>query len=264
MRQSPANERVKELLRWLFHKPQFGFLGRIEYLSGHHRLFYPYGGGPMNGQTARLEIARSIIQHCGVAQVVETGTYRGTTTRWLAQFGLPVVTAEISPRYAAFSRARLRNEPNVELRLRDSVTVLTEMSRNVGCAAPMFFYLDAHWRTHLPLKEELDIIGCSFPKAIVMIDDFQVPGDSGYGYDDYGPGKVLDLSLLSNCNVLPDVVFFPSVNSKWETGGKRGCVVLAYDPAAIVRLKEMPLLRPCRMRDAASSPDRSHQLVACS
>jgi hypothetical protein len=43
------------------------------------RYFYPYGG-PMNGQTARLEIVREIIEYCGVTNIIETGTYRGTIT----------------------------------------------------------------------------------------------------------------------------------------------------------------------------------------
>jgi len=31
----------------------------------------------MNGQTARLEIARSIIEKYGIEQIIETGTFRG-------------------------------------------------------------------------------------------------------------------------------------------------------------------------------------------
>src|SRR5262245_57698741 len=140
---SSPDGRLKRFARWLWHKPHFGVLGRLEYLSGHHRIFNPYGGGPMNGQSVRLEIARWILQHCGIARIVETGTYRGTTTAWFAQFALPVVTAEISPRYANFSRARLRPAPNVELRQRDSVTVLAELARaNIDRNAPTFFYLD--------------------------------------------------------------------------------------------------------------------------
>ena len=29
-----------------------------------------------------------------------------------------------------------------------------------------------------------------------MIDDFRVPFDDGYRYDDYGEGKILDLGLI--------------------------------------------------------------------
>ena len=54
----------------------------------------------------------------------------------------------------------------------------------------LFIYLDAHWEEDLPLAEELAVIARATTRCIVMIDDFQVPGD-GYAYDNYGPGKAL-------------------------------------------------------------------------
>ena len=56
---------------------------------------------------------------------------------------------------------------------------------------PILFYLDAHWNVDLPLSEETDIIFSAAPRATVLIYDFQVPGDPGDGYDDYGSGKAL-------------------------------------------------------------------------
>jgi hypothetical protein len=55
----------------------------------------------------------------------------------------------------------------------------------------VFFHLDAHWEGDLPLQEEIEIILGRFPNFLIMIDDFRVPGDSGYGFDDYGRGKML-------------------------------------------------------------------------
>ena len=59
---------------------------------------------------------------------------------------------------------------------------------------------------------------------MVVVDDFEVPGDTGYTFDDYGPGKRLCVDYL------PDVpgwgLFFPSLASAEETGGRRGCAVL--------------------------------------
>lgn len=59
-----------------------------------------------------------------------------------------------------------------------------------------------------------------------MIDDFQVPGDEGYSYDDYGPGKRLCLDYLQPLSQFKLTAFFPTLPSREETGGKRGCVVL--------------------------------------
>jgi hypothetical protein len=56
--------------------------GRLE-----HQLQWRRSGLPMNGQTARLEIAREIMEFCGIARVVETGTFLGQTTAGLPSSG---------------------------------------------------------------------------------------------------------------------------------------------------------------------------------
>ena len=108
----------------------------------------------------------------------------------------------------------------------------------------LFFYLDAHWNDDLPLAEELETILSHCSAAVVMIDDFQVPFDAGYGHDDYGFGKALTsgyiASVVSGYRLR---VLYPSTPSAEEGGARRGCVVLAKHPAHISRLSSLPLLR---------------------
>jgi hypothetical protein len=47
-------------------------------------------GGPMNGQTGRQRMCREVIAAMQPAAIVETGTFRGTTTGFFAEFGVPV------------------------------------------------------------------------------------------------------------------------------------------------------------------------------
>ena len=54
------------------------------------------------------------------------------------------------------------------------------------------------------LREELEIIFSTWSRPIVMIDDFAVP-ESAYGYDDYGPGKTLDLSYIDHWTLWLDL-----------------------------------------------------------
>jgi hypothetical protein len=68
-------------------------IGTLRYVRGLHSDFYPFGF-PMNGQTARLEAVRQIFYRCGIQSIIETGTFRGTTTEWLAAFDVPVITIE--------------------------------------------------------------------------------------------------------------------------------------------------------------------------
>ena len=70
------------------------------------------------------------------------------------------------------------------------------------------FYLDAHGREHLPLGDELDLIHDNYRRWIIVVDDFKVPGDSGYAFDDCGPGRVLDIDYLRSTKVRDAPIFF--------------------------------------------------------
>jgi hypothetical protein len=205
-------------------------------------------GGPFNGQHKRRELFLSLILACRPAAVIETGTYVGASTEFMAEVSkLPVYSVEANARYFGFAKMRLRKRRNVHLCLGDSRTFLAnfiagEAAKYIG--RPLMFYLDAHWDKDLPLSEELAIIFSSFLQAIVMIDDFQVPHDSGYGYDDYGVGKTLNREYIAaQVKRFQIAEFYPATPSTVETGIRRGCVVLAQDPALIDALSRIPLLR---------------------
>ena len=77
------------------------------------------------------------------------------------------------------------------------------------------------------MKKEIEIIVSTWTNFIILIDDFQVPGDDGYGYDDYGPGKVLDVGYVSGFIKAGRVdAYSPSIPAAQETGFKRGYVFL--------------------------------------
>lgn len=224
-----------------------GIAARLDHFSNHKKMFFPYRG-PMNGQTARLEIARELLEHCGVTRIIETGTFRGTTTEWFASFGIPVLSAELSPRFAEFSRIRLRKTPFVRIVTANSVDLLKKLVREGdGLTEPTLFYLDAHWYDHLPLREEYEIISEHFAHPIILIDDFQVPDDPGYTFDDYGNGKALTLDYLRPAFRPEPEIFFPATAARWETGARRGCTVITTDKTIAQRIDAaIPLLRRWR------------------
>jgi hypothetical protein len=204
-------------------------------------------GGPFNGQCARQKLFRELIAKIAPAAIIETGTYRGTTTEFMAETGIPFYSVEGLPRNYGFSRARLWRKGNVHLYLGDSRAVLRYLFagrlRSV-CERPVFAYLDAHWDEDLPLEEELEIIYDNCSAAVVMIDDFKVPNDSGYQYDDYGPGKSLSPAYIDH--VLSKYcleAYYPSTPSSKETGARRGCVVLGRRQIHGDSLSALPLLR---------------------
>lgn len=148
-------------------------------------------GGAFNGQKFRQQIFLELIQNIQFKAIIEKGTFRGSSTSFMqSTTNLPVYTVECHPRYYNYSRTRFKKNSMIKLSLNDTRSFLRELSKELALSeATLFFYLDAHWHEDLPLKEELRIIFKTWDNSVVMIDDFQVPDDAGYRYDDYGPSK---------------------------------------------------------------------------
>ena len=200
-------------------------------------------GGPFNNQKFRQQIFLELLEIIDFTAIVETGTYRGTTTDFIAKTShLPVYTVESHPRYYAYSKIRFFNHPNINNYYGDSRVFLRQLSKHLR-QEQILFYLDAHWNDDLPLRKEIQIVFNNWHNALVLIDDFQVPDDRGYSYDDYGEGKALALEYLNCLEYLNLQKFFPAINSELETGGKRGCVVLAQAPEIIEKLKMTKTLK---------------------
>lgn len=185
-------------------------------------------GGPLNGQTGRKAIFTQILEVCSFDAVLETGTYRGITTAWLAEhFSGPIASCELEKIYLRQAQSRLAKFTNVALHLMDSRDFLSQSLSNSSVESKFFIYLDAHWKDDLPLARELEIIDQSGVQAVIAIDDFRVPGDSGYGFDDYGSGKALTIELLASLKDKGYKLYFPRLASNLEDGSKRGVCILS-------------------------------------
>ena len=203
-------------------------------------------GGPFNGQAHRRQMFAEIVEACKPAAIVETGTFRGVTTEFMAKFSrVPVHTVESSYRQFGYARERFKDLANVHLVQGDSRRFLMELfGANELPRGCIFFYLDAHWGEDLPLAEELNLIFEACAEAIVMIDDFKVPGDAGYAYDDYGPCKALTADYIAELTHKFSLAhFYPATPSSQETGARRGSIVLAAAPALVEKLSGMASLR---------------------
>ncbi len=195
-------------------------------------------GGAFNGQQFRIHMFEDLHAALKFSAFVESGSYRGVTTEYFAEFGIPVYAVESNLRFYTFARLRLKRfDDRLHLTCADSRHYLHQLAYDRRFPRQrVFFYLDAHWEEDLPLREELEIIYNFWPDAVVMVDDFQVPG-TRYAYDDYGEGKVLNVDYLRSLPVLKLWKFYPAVDETHETGAKRGCVILCHnsDIASIIR-----------------------------
>lgn len=207
-------------------------------------------GGPFNDQSMRKDLFDTIVRSLDPAAIVETGAYRGSTTEYIAvNYGIRTFACEIDPYSYGYVRARLFRSSKVSIKRRDSrIFLKTLFGRPAELpVGKILFYLDAHWGEDLPLAEEIDLIFSHRPDAIVMIDDFQVPWDSGYGFDNYGIGKALIpeyiLGLVEQYSL---VQMYPTVELHEETGARRGCVLLASNAEIVTKLKDIQMLRVWR------------------
>ena len=130
----------------------------------------PYGGGTLDDLELRL-MFRNLTNGEATA-FIETGTYYGYTTTWVAkQCQIPVFTCEIVQEYIDEAKKVLPSR--VELYEESSVRFIAAIKNKVGTLP--FFFLDAHWFPKWPLLGELKMISDLFPGAIILIHDMQVP-----------------------------------------------------------------------------------------
>jgi hypothetical protein len=201
--------------------------------------------GPFNGQRHRTASVRAIFEAVPFKAVIETGTFRGLTTRFLSDLTTaPVATIELSQSYFDYSRGRLARRSNVHQFLGQSPSVLARLADDPAwTVSPAFFYLDAHWHEYLPLVDELNIIVRAWPDFVAMVDDFKVDGDAGYIYDDYGPGKSLELDLIKRPEFRMLHVFWPAAPASAEKRMRQGSVTLATQGPMSDALRHVKELR---------------------
>jgi predicted O-methyltransferase YrrM len=191
-------------------------------------------GGPFNGQEERIRIMGDLLRDLQPDRFVETGCFRGLSTSWIAKnYKGPIYTCEIERMYAIQAVHNTNTCGNVNVILDDSRSFLSHILDESQVQRNVLFYLDAHWEHDLPLAQELDIIFKSNVDPVIVIDDFMVPDDLTYGWDDYGEGKSLDVRML--VDHMPDdvVVYFPRLKGEEETGAKRGCCIIARSSQAL-------------------------------
>jgi hypothetical protein len=201
-----------------------------------------------NGQAHRKRMFSEIISAVPLDAIVETGTWLGNSTGYMAQTALrPVTSCELSPRFHALAKMRLADLDRIQLQQGDSRRFLSGLAATELAKKSVFFYLDAHWYDDLPLGEEMETIGDHWKQFVIMIDDFQVPDDSGYGYDSYGDGKALTLELLRPAMTKYNLAaYFPSARSDQETGARRGSVVFTRTGEFSEKLSRLKSLRQWR------------------
>lgn len=132
-----------------------------------------------------------IISRFHASSFVETGTYLGGTTEFIAaKFpALPVFTCETNNAVFQPAVKRLKKYPNVTV-VEQSSNKFIRNAIDTGILGPLpVFFLDAHWYDYWPLQDEVEMITSGLFRCIMIIDDFQVPGREDFVYCIGGGGS---------------------------------------------------------------------------
>jgi hypothetical protein len=141
-------------------------------------------------------LASTVQRYFRYEVAVETGTYKGASTRILRELVGPVYTIEANFGLYEKSRHVLANDPDIHVVFGSSPVVLPSILDSLDSCA--LFWLDAHWfpevpevtESQCPLLEELSILA-KWPligSSCVLIDDarmFSKPLDKCYRPSDW-------------------------------------------------------------------------------
>jgi hypothetical protein len=143
-----------------------------------------------------LEELVNLVDKFQIKRIVETGTYKGWSTKVLCDLGLKIDSIEIDSNLYDMNKENLKSK-NLTLHLGDSVEILENIISEGE--TNLLFFLDSHWY-EFPLLQELEIIKNKKIKPVILIHDFFVPDEKNnpmFGYDSYH-GVNLDYNLIKN------------------------------------------------------------------
>lgn len=158
-----------------------------------------YRNAPFHGDAVWQNVVRELSEILDFTSCVETGTLKADTTLFLGEVfpKLPIFTIEISKEYAKESKWRLRKFPNAQVLRGSSSEVLSRLVEENKLGGFPLFFLDAHAGVVPPLNNELKAVN-RLEKAIVMIDDFKVPGKPEFKFNTYTTREKDKVSLDFN------------------------------------------------------------------
>jgi predicted O-methyltransferase YrrM len=152
----------------------------------------------------------SLVKKHNIKRIIETGSFKGWSTKILATFCDKVDTIEINSEYIAEAVEHLKETNNVTIHKGSSPDVMKNIisydEKN------LLVFLDAHWDDYWPVNDELKVLYEKNVQPVICIHDFFVPGGdlikdysnnasynpgqgSKFGYDQYR-GKALDLNFI--------------------------------------------------------------------
>jgi hypothetical protein len=198
---------------------------------------------PINGfnrEIIRACVASSLNKMYGCTSFVETGTQHGYTTAFARRaFQTPVFSSELNNTSYLVAKMYLAWAKQTTLSHSNSSEFLKEFCYEENLGSNPMFYLDAHWNQYMPLPDELLTIAERCPKAVILIDDFEIPWEPNFKYDGY-PDVRINVDTVRKFLGKRDgefSIFLPSYGPDIDPGG----IGIGYAAILLGQDKELPL-----------------------
>lgn len=160
----------------------------------------------------------NLINEWNITTVIETGTYMGDTTRYLADIAGQVHTIECNADYYNVISKKLEAIKNITCHFGSSPEVLAKILPTVK--QRLFIFLDAHWYANWPILNELRIISAhTIEQPVIMIHDIYNPHNPECGFDTYNNQR-LDFEFIKPG--LDMIYGADNYNLRYNADGPRG------------------------------------------
>jgi hypothetical protein len=181
-------------------------------------------GQPFNGDHFLEQKFLELRDKYGIRYVIETGTYHGHTTKWLAENFEHVATIEVKEENIREAEKIIPS--SVFMFKGSSSEMLWSAIEGMGCPNNMIIFLDAHWYKN-PVLAELKQIAKSHCLPILAIHDFYNPNDPTMGYDKYPEqGIEYNWEWIKDAveEIYGDASMYTVEYNKEAAGARRGCI----------------------------------------
>lgn len=217
--------------------PRENMSSKEKTISTSRFTFLPVG---FHGDRYLLDVVDALAQDVEV--FVETGTNVGSTLAYFARKYPHIPCLSCEPDLEAFQHAKknVAGLTNITLYNQTSQQFLETLREKHTDIFPkkVLFWLDAHgYGFQWPLKEELAFISGNFLHALILIDDFKVPGREVFGYDEY-QGQICSYEYVKDAlnPVRTYKVYYPNYTEHTSTHHPlRGWGLITYDKNLGVR-----------------------------
>lgn len=138
---------------------------------------------------------QEIVKRNNIHTIVETGSFRGNTTREFSKMATVVHSIEVSKEHLDIAENTCQGIDNIIFHFGSSEAILPYILEK--CSKRLFMFLDAHWNDYCPLRDELKVIKDSGLKPCIAIHDWKVPDRPLFGFDIY-KGQAYELSWIED------------------------------------------------------------------